>query len=109
MIRQPGVRSGSSVELRLRMSIGRCAARQRFDEGVWRKATVRHRRDVLRGIADLIRRDRERLAALESSNAGKPITAARGEIGAVATTSTSMPGRSTSSTARPFPGTPTGL
>ncbi|HEX2404364.1 MAG TPA: aldehyde dehydrogenase family protein [Acidimicrobiia bacterium] len=61
-------------------------ARQRFDEGVWRKATVRRRRDVLRGIADLIRRDQERLAALESANAGKPIVAARGEIGAVATT-----------------------
>jgi acyl-CoA reductase-like NAD-dependent aldehyde dehydrogenase len=61
-------------------------ARQRFDEGVWRKATVRRRRDVLRGIADLIRRDHERLAALESSNAGKPIAAARGEIEAVATT-----------------------
>jgi len=61
-------------------------ARQRFDEGVWRKSTVRNRRDVLRRIADLIRRDQERLAALESSNAGKPIAAARGEIGAVATT-----------------------
>ena len=61
-------------------------ARERYDEGVWRKATVRRRRDVLRGIADLIRRDQERLAAMESTNAGKPIAAARGEIGAVATT-----------------------
>ncbi len=61
-------------------------ARERYDEGAWRKATVRRRRDVLRGIADLIRRDQERLAALESANAGKPIAAARGEIGAVATT-----------------------
>ena len=61
-------------------------ARERYDEGVWRKATVRRRRDVLRGIADLIRRDQERLAAMESANAGKPIAAARGEIGAVATT-----------------------
>jgi len=61
-------------------------ARERYEEGVWRKATVRHRRDVLRGIADLIRRDQERLAALESANAGKPIAAARGEIGAAATT-----------------------
>lgn len=61
-------------------------ARERFDEGVWRNATVRRRRDVLRGIADLIRRDQERLADLESRNAGKPISAARGEIGAVATT-----------------------
>jgi betaine-aldehyde dehydrogenase len=61
-------------------------ARGRYDDGMWRKATVRHRRDVLRGIADLIRRDQERLAALESGNAGKPIAAARGEIGAVAAT-----------------------
>jgi betaine-aldehyde dehydrogenase len=61
-------------------------ARRRFDEGVWRNAPVRHRRDVLGGIADLVRRDQERLASLESANAGKPIAAARGEIGAVAAT-----------------------
>lgn len=59
-------------------------ARNRYDEGVWRKASVRMRRDVLRGIADLVRRDLERLAVLESTNAGKPISAARGEMGAVA-------------------------
>jgi betaine-aldehyde dehydrogenase len=47
---------------------------------------VRERRDVLRRIADLIRRDQESLARLESANAGKPIAAARGEIGGVATT-----------------------
>jgi betaine-aldehyde dehydrogenase len=62
------------------------AARRRFEEGVWRKAPVRKRRDVLRGIADLIRAEQERLAGLESANAGKPIAAARGEISAVATT-----------------------
>lgn len=61
-------------------------AHARYQEGVWRKAPVRRRRDVLRGIADLIRRDQESLARLESRNAGKPISAARGEIGAVATT-----------------------
>ena len=61
-------------------------ARDRYEEGVWRRAPVRQRRDVLRAIADLIRRDQERLAVLESTNAGKPIAAARGEIGAVATT-----------------------
>jgi len=61
-------------------------ARDRYEEGVWRKTPVRRRRDVLRGIADLVRRDQERLAMLESANAGKPIAAARGEIGAVATT-----------------------
>jgi betaine-aldehyde dehydrogenase len=61
-------------------------ARDRFDEGVWRKSPVRQRRDVLRALADLLRRDLERLAVLESTNAGKPIAAARGEIGAVAAT-----------------------
>ncbi len=61
-------------------------ARDRYDEGVWRRAPVRQRRDVLRALGDLIRRDQERLAVLESTNAGKPIAAARSEIGAVAAT-----------------------
>jgi len=61
-------------------------AHRRFQEGVWRKAPVRERRDTLRGIADLVRRDHERLARLESQNGGKPISAARGEISAVAAT-----------------------
>ncbi|HJR86617.1 MAG TPA: aldehyde dehydrogenase family protein [Acidimicrobiia bacterium] len=52
----------------------------------WSQAPVRERRDVMRRIADLIRRDHERLARLESMNTGKPISAARGEIGAVAAT-----------------------
>src|SRR3990172_4122465 len=50
-------------------------AHQRFTEGAWRRAPVRERRDVLRRIADLVRRDQERLARLESQNAGKPIAA----------------------------------
>ncbi len=58
------------------------SAAQGFE--VWRQAGVRRRRDVLRTIADLIRRDQESLARLESQNAGKPIAAARGEVGAVA-------------------------
>jgi acyl-CoA reductase-like NAD-dependent aldehyde dehydrogenase len=57
-----------------------------YQQGTWRNAPVRERRDVLRRIADLIRRDQERLAGLESTNTGKPIEASRGEIGAVATT-----------------------
>ncbi len=61
-------------------------AHQRYEDGVWKDAPVRQRRDVLRGIADLVRRDMDRLARIESENAGKPITAARGEIGAVAAT-----------------------
>ncbi len=62
------------------------AAHRRYREGEWRTAPVRERRDVLRRIADLIRRDREPLARLESQNAGKPISAARGEISAAAAT-----------------------
>lgn len=50
----------------------------------WSSATVRTRRDVLRSLALLIRRDAEDLARLESAHAGKPIGAARGEIGAAA-------------------------
>jgi betaine-aldehyde dehydrogenase len=52
----------------------------------WRRTSVRERRDVLRRIADLVRRDRERLASIESANAGKPIKAARGEMDALAAT-----------------------
>jgi betaine-aldehyde dehydrogenase len=77
-----GVSRASADDVDFAVSV----ARDRYEEGVWRRATVRQRRDVLRGIADLIRRDQERLAGLESTNAGKPIAAARGEIGAVATT-----------------------
>ncbi len=59
-------------------------AHARYTEGVWRRAPVRERRGVLRRIADIVRRDTEDLARTESQNAGKPISAARGEIGAVA-------------------------
>ena len=61
-------------------------ADDRFGSGVWRSTSPRDKRDVLRRIADLVRRDLELLARIESSNTGKPIAAARGEIGAVATT-----------------------
>ncbi len=60
------------------------AAHRAFQSGEWRRAPVRERRDVLRRIADLVRRDLEKLATLESRDAGKPIAAARGEMGAVA-------------------------
>ena len=62
------------------------AADETYRSGIWRKAPVRERRDVLRRMADLIRRDQELLATLESTNTGKPIRVARGEVGAVATT-----------------------
>ena len=61
-------------------------AAHRFEEGTWRRAPVRDRRDVLRRMADLVRRDQEQLAQLECRNVGKPISAARGEMAAVAAT-----------------------
>src|SRR3972149_2942137 len=60
-------------------------APERFPEGgggVGRRARGGERRDVPRRIAALVRRDHETLARLESQNAGKPISAARGEISA---------------------------
>ena len=61
-------------------------AHEAFEAGTWRLIQLRERRDVLRRIADLVRRDQEKLARIESANAGKPIASARGEIGAVAAT-----------------------
>lgn len=60
------------------------AADAAFTRGIWRATPAPQRGAVLGSIADLVRRDLEALAALESANAGKPINAARGEIGAVA-------------------------
>ncbi len=50
----------------------------------WSAVPPRARTVVLRRVAELIRRDAELLARVESQNAGKPIAAARGEIGAAA-------------------------
>lgn len=58
------------------------AASDAFDS--WSTTTPRQRRKVLQSVADAIRRDAERLAGIESRNAGKPIAAARGEIAAAA-------------------------
>lgn len=62
------------------------AAYERFAAGEWRRASARRRGEVLGNVAALIRTNQERLAQLESRNAGKPIAAARSEIGSVATT-----------------------
>jgi betaine-aldehyde dehydrogenase len=59
-------------------------AHARFTEGAWKRMNSRQRGHLLQRIADRIRDRVETLARIESSNAGKPIAAARGEIGAVA-------------------------
>jgi betaine-aldehyde dehydrogenase len=52
--------------------------------GPWRTVSSRDRGRLLRRLADAVREASERLAKLESRNAGKPIAGARGEIEAVA-------------------------
>lgn len=61
-------------------------AHNRFTEGVWKQMRSRERGQILQRIANLIREKSEMLAQIESRNGGKPISAARGEIGAVANT-----------------------
>src|SRR5271157_4301156 len=56
------------------------AARIAFDKGPWPHETASTRSRVLLKTADLIDRDREILALLDSLECGKPITQARGEI-----------------------------
>ncbi|MFI5818132.1 aldehyde dehydrogenase family protein [Streptomyces rishiriensis] len=52
-------------------------ARQVFDAGVWSRRPVRERAGVLLRLADLMERDAELLARLDSEDAGKPITECR--------------------------------
>jgi acyl-CoA reductase-like NAD-dependent aldehyde dehydrogenase len=49
------------------------AARAQFDGGPWSRMSGPERRDILRRFADLIDRDRDRLAALEAVDVGKPV------------------------------------
>ncbi|MEU2743372.1 aldehyde dehydrogenase family protein [Streptomyces sp. NPDC007095] len=52
-------------------------ARSVFDAGVWSRLPVRKRAAVLLRLADLMERDLEILARLDSQDAGKPITECR--------------------------------
>ncbi len=56
------------------------AARKAFDTGRWPQETASNRARVLFKAADLIDRDRETLAILDTLESGKPIAQARGEI-----------------------------
>ena len=49
------------------------AARAAFDMGPWSRMSPRQRGNLLLKLADLIERDKEELAVLESMNNGKPI------------------------------------
>jgi acyl-CoA reductase-like NAD-dependent aldehyde dehydrogenase len=57
-----------------------------FEEGAWRRMSATERGRVLLRASTLFRERLETFAAAESRNAGKPINAARGEMGIVANT-----------------------
>jgi acyl-CoA reductase-like NAD-dependent aldehyde dehydrogenase len=59
-------------------------AHRAFEEGPWPRTSATERGRVLLRAASLVRDRLEDLARLEARNGGKPITAARGEIGLVA-------------------------
>ena len=56
------------------------AARTAFDKGPWPHETASNRARVLLKVADLIDRDREALALMDTLECGKPIAQALGEI-----------------------------
>ncbi|MBL4929412.1 aldehyde dehydrogenase family protein [Tabrizicola sp. KVB23] len=60
------------------------AARIAFDDGRWSGLPSSARCKLLRRVADLIRRDAEDLAMLETLEVGKPITQSRGEVAGAA-------------------------
>ena len=60
------------------------AARRAFDGG-WRDATAQERGRILLRLADTVRREAKRLAALETLNSGKPLAESEFDIGDVAT------------------------
>ncbi|MBP7003808.1 aldehyde dehydrogenase family protein [Amaricoccus sp.] len=56
------------------------AARAAFDDGRWSARSGKERAALLLRVADLIDRERERIARVETLEAGKPIAQARAEI-----------------------------
>ena len=61
------------------------AARRTFDDGTWwPRTTERERGGILLRAADIVRREHEHLAQLESLDSGKPIGEAREDIAEVA-------------------------
>ena len=57
------------------------AARRAFEAGVWSRAAPEERKEVLLRLADLVRKNTEELAVLESIDSGKTVTDCLTEIG----------------------------
>ena len=64
--------------------VSQAVARAKSAFPAWRRVAPAERARLMRALADGIERHGERLALLEARNAGKPISGARWEIGAVA-------------------------
>ncbi|MEU8485428.1 aldehyde dehydrogenase family protein [Streptomyces sp. NPDC048641] len=60
------------------------AARRAFDEGTWPATPVAERAALLRRVADLLVRDREKIGLLESRDAGKTVEEGRVDVDCVA-------------------------
>jgi betaine-aldehyde dehydrogenase len=60
------------------------ASRRTFDEGTWAFSSGKDRAALLLKVADLIDRDLDRIALIETLESGKPITQAKGEIAGAA-------------------------
>ena len=57
------------------------AARRAFEQGEWARAAPETRKAVLLRLADLVRRDADELAVMESLDSGKTITDCLNEVG----------------------------
>jgi aldehyde dehydrogenase (NAD+) len=62
------------------------AARKALEQGPWKKTDAADRGRLLYKLADLVEKEAEELAALESLNCGKTITDARGDLQGVVNT-----------------------
>lgn len=71
-------RSAKGGEAEARAAIA--AARRAFDAGDWAFSSGKDRAALLNRVADLIARDRDRIARIEVLESGKPIAQARAEI-----------------------------
>ncbi|WP_147803300.1 betaine-aldehyde dehydrogenase [Alkalicoccus halolimnae] len=60
------------------------AAREAFDNGGWSSTPATERGTIVRKIAELIERDREELAELESLDTGKTVEESRGDMDDIA-------------------------
>ncbi|QHS21757.1 betaine-aldehyde dehydrogenase [Virgibacillus sp. MSP4-1] len=60
------------------------AAREAFDQGDWSNTSASDRGEIVMNIANLIKRDREELARLESLDTGKTVEESRGDMDDIA-------------------------